>query len=208
MIIEVLRDQQDFKLPLSSIPDLAYEFHIDVEIINAIINSYDLFEIEDEMFFSARLCRTMKHYNDKKIRYQEAGRKGGQASPKHRLSNDQAITGKDSRKHNNKRKKTTEDDIPEFECFWNLYDKKRGRDQAIKQWKKLTENERSLISVYVPKYLKAQPEKKYRKDPANFLRNKCFNDEIIESAGGKPPLAIVKSSDQAVSSYVQAAYQT
>jgi hypothetical protein len=34
---------------------------------------------------------------------------------------------------------------------------------------------------YIPKYKEAQPDKLFRKDPATFLNNKSWNDEIIQS---------------------------
>lgn len=77
MIIEVLREQVNFKLPMDSIPDLAYEFNISEEKVRAVIMNYGLFEIEqDEIFFSSRLLRSMDEYNLIKTALSEAGKKG------------------------------------------------------------------------------------------------------------------------------------
>lgn len=91
MIIEILREQIDNKLPLASIPDLAYDFDASEEKVKAVVLGYELFVIDNETFFSARLLRSMEEYNQKKTKYVEAGRKGGQASVKQRLSNAQPL---------------------------------------------------------------------------------------------------------------------
>jgi hypothetical protein len=71
----------------------------------------------------------------------------------------------------------------EFEFFWVLYDKKVGsKDKLVKKWAALTDQERSDAINHVPKYKLAQPDKKFRKDPATYLNNKSWNDEIISSA--------------------------
>lgn len=66
-----------------------------------------------------------------------------------------------------------------FEDFWDLYDKKVGKPNAIKLFEKTTEKERELIKAYIPKYKLSKPEVKYRKDPERFLKNRVWEDEII-----------------------------
>lgn len=73
-----------------------------------------------------------------------------------------------------------------FEEFWNAYDKKVGRPKCERLWSKLTMAERVSCLAYIPLYKQAQPEKCYRKNPETFLRNKCWNDEIIYRNGNKP----------------------
>ena len=69
---------------------------------------------------------------------------------------------------------------PTFEDFWDLYDKKRGdKDKVQKKWVNLRQSEKEAIMDYLPRYIQAQPDKQYRKDPATFLNNKSWNDEII-----------------------------
>lgn len=67
-----------------------------------------------------------------------------------------------------------------FEDFWNLYDKKVGdKDKIIKKWLALSDQDREAVIKYIPGYIKSKPDKQYRKDPATFLNNKSWNDEII-----------------------------
>ena len=74
-----------------------------------------------------------------------------------------------------------------FDEFWNLYDKKRGdKDKIEKKWQSLKDSEREAIMNNLPLYKKSQPNKKYRKDPATYLNNKSWNDEIIFDDGSQP----------------------
>ena len=84
-----------------------------------------------------------------------------------------------------------------FDDFWNLYDKKVGDKEKIKtKWNKLKDSEREAIMNHLPLYKQAQPNKKYRKDPATYLNNKSWNDELIYSDGSQP-VATQTYSDQA-----------
>lgn len=68
----------------------------------------------------------------------------------------------------------------EFELFWNLYDKKVGKKDAIeKKWNKLSKSIQQEILDYVPKYILSQPDKKYRKNPESFLNGKAWENELI-----------------------------
>jgi len=78
-----------------------------------------------------------------------------------------------------------EDDIlieilPSFSDFWNLYDKKVGSKGKIeKKWNALSQKTKEQIIQYLPLYLKATPDKAYRKNPETFLNNESWEDEII-----------------------------
>ena len=67
-----------------------------------------------------------------------------------------------------------------FERFWDLYDKKKGREKCEKYWDKLKQEEIDAIFINIPLYIKSEPDKQFRKDPATYLYNKSWNDEIID----------------------------
>jgi hypothetical protein len=69
-----------------------------------------------------------------------------------------------------------------FDDFWNLYDKKVGKDGIEKKWESLTNKDRIAVMDYLPRYILSTPDKMFRKHPKTFLNNKSWNDEII----GKP----------------------
>lgn len=82
--------------------------------------------------------------------------------------------------------KISKDNIPAdklygFEEFWDLYDKKNGRTNAMLQWSKISEEDKQAIMIHVPKYKQIR-EKQFRKDPERYLRHKVWLDEIpVES---------------------------
>lgn len=68
-----------------------------------------------------------------------------------------------------------------FDTFWQLYDKRVGKQKCISLWGRLTLAEQAACIAYIPLYKQAQPSKQYRKNPETFLRNKSWNDELIYS---------------------------
>lgn len=68
----------------------------------------------------------------------------------------------------------------EFDKFWNLYDKKVGdKSKLQKRWANLNDHERESIIKYIPRYIQSKPDKQFRKDPATFLNQRGWEDEII-----------------------------
>lgn len=66
----------------------------------------------------------------------------------------------------------------EFERFWNMYNKKTGKEKVIKRWSKLTSKEREKIFETLPFYLKYTPDVKFRKDPYTYLNQRTWEDEV------------------------------
>ena len=67
---------------------------------------------------------------------------------------------------------------PFFEDFWSLYDKKQDRKSCEPKWEKLEQSVKEQIMIYIPKYKKEQPNKKFRKNPTTFLNKESWNNEI------------------------------
>jgi Domain of unknown function (DUF4373) len=68
--------------------------------------------------------------------------------------------------------------IEDFEKFWNAYGKKVDRVKCEKAWKKLNKQEIDKILETVNRYVGANPDIQYRKNPLTYLNGKCFNDEL------------------------------
>lgn len=66
-----------------------------------------------------------------------------------------------------------------FDDFWELYDKKVGRSKAEKLYSKISTNDKAKIFEHIEPYKQSQPDKKFRKDPETYLRNRAWEDEII-----------------------------
>ena len=72
--------------------------------------------------------------------------------------------------------------LEDFIRFWEMYDKKINRSMCERVWRRLPVKERTAILRYIPLYKQAQPDKRYRKNPLTFLRNKSWLDELIPSS--------------------------
>ncbi len=72
----------------------------------------------------------------------------------------------------------------QFELWWKMYDKKCGRADCLKKWKKLTFDERIDCMNATPDYVASTPDKQYRKNPLSYLNQKAWNDEIILRING------------------------
>jgi hypothetical protein len=75
MLLEVLREQTDYKYPISGIEDLSYEWHTSKEKIATVINDFELFEIIDIHFFSSKLVYYLQPYIEKSERARLAANK-------------------------------------------------------------------------------------------------------------------------------------
>ena len=67
-----------------------------------------------------------------------------------------------------------------FDEIWEIYGKSVGDiEQLRERWQELSLDEKKKIFEYVPQYVQARPEKKYRKDFANFLTCRTWETEAI-----------------------------
>jgi len=92
LMMEVLRNEPDFRYPMKDLDLLASEFDISLPILQTVITSYGFFElytIEDgEMFISPLLNTLMMPYVEKKKKNQIAGRISAQ---KRKLKQEQQL---------------------------------------------------------------------------------------------------------------------
>lgn len=92
LMMEVLRNEPDFRYPMKDLDLLASEFDISLPILQTVITSYGFFElytIEDgEMFISPLLNTLMTPYIEKKKKNQIAGRISAQ---KRKLKQEQQL---------------------------------------------------------------------------------------------------------------------
>lgn len=67
-----------------------------------------------------------------------------------------------------------------FELIWAMYGKPIGNKTELeKQWNGLSDEERKAILAYVPRYVAARPDPKYRKNFCNFLASRTWETEPI-----------------------------
>lgn len=70
---------------------------------------------------------------------------------------------------------------PRFKDFWEAYGKKVDRIKCEAKWKKIPQGAREKIMAHVTEYVKSTPDPQYRKNPATYLNNESWNNEIIRN---------------------------
>lgn len=77
VLIEHLRDQPEYRAPIRIIPALARRYNTTEGKMNAVINRYDLFQVEeDQFFYSASLRSRMERVDARRKALSEAGQRG------------------------------------------------------------------------------------------------------------------------------------
>ena len=73
------------------------------------------------------------------------------------------------------------DATPEgFDDFWNVYGKKVGKQNAVKEWRKVSPDS-ELVALMIEKakaYVIAKPEAQYRKDPERWIKGRHWEDDL------------------------------
>ena len=88
-----------------------------------------------------------------------------------------------------------------FERAWNLYDKKVGcKAKLEKKWNSMSQKDRKAAIEYIPLYVIATEDKKYRKNFQTFLNQRGWEDEII---GATPPQASVNIRHSEISQLIE-----
>lgn len=75
-ILEILRDQPEFSYPMQDLDLLSDDLHTSEEKVRAVVVRYELFEINDEEFFSLKLVEYLSPYIEEKERRRIDGIKG------------------------------------------------------------------------------------------------------------------------------------
>lgn len=65
-----------------------------------------------------------------------------------------------------------------FEDFWKAYDKNVGRVQTERVWNKLSAADRLQALKFTSRYKELRPDKKYRKNPENYLTGRVWEDDL------------------------------
>lgn len=87
-----------------------------------------------------------------------------------------------------------------FERAWNLYEKKVGNKEKLeKKWNSMSKKDRKAAIEYIPLYVIATEDKKYRKNFQTFLNQRGWEDELI---GATPPPAAVNENPSEISQLI------
>lgn len=79
VLVETLRDQPEYKYPLSLIPAIARRYNTTTQKVESVVKGYGLFKFtEDEFFFSSSLVSRMESWEAARLKKSIAGKKGNQ----------------------------------------------------------------------------------------------------------------------------------
>ena len=156
----------------------------------------EFFTLEDGFWHHKRCDDEISQYHDKAEVNQINGKKGGRPKKTQSVSKDNP----DITLTTNHKPLTTNQYIKEFDLFWDVYGKKRGKPNTLKEWKKLPLDE-ALISKIIESAKKQAISVLpiFRKDPERWLKYKCWEDEVLQDSS-KPkelPLGTDKQIEEA-----------
>lgn len=159
---------------------ISFDLRTTPDVIKSIINDFDLFVINGDNFGSLSVERRLNERNEKSKKAKESI-----LLRWNRIKNDTNVLQTNNDSNSIKEKKVKENKEikiieEEFELFWNIYDKKTGKDKCLKKWLSLKDNEKVIIFEKLPLYINNTLDVKYRKDPLTYLNGKHWNDEIID----------------------------
>jgi uncharacterized protein YdaU (DUF1376 family) len=161
--------------PFNDSSTVARRIRSSVEVVDAILGEFFTFE-DDNLWHNKRIDEEIAKYHGRLEQASKAGKASAEArlnkrsTPVQPTKNQEPIT----KNHIN----ITPDG---FNLFWDAYDKKVGKPNAIKEWKKIKPDD-ALIKVIVNQAKKdklAKPDNKYRKDPERWLKGGHWQDELI-----------------------------
>jgi len=207
-IIEIMREQENYKLEIKKLKALAYDVRDTIDVVNDIVKNYGLFEIDDTYFYSKSFLRRMNKLDDIKEIRREAGKKGGIAKAKAYQKPSKSVANtnqkssdkirEDKIRVDKKREKSKEKISLSFDLFWNLYDYKQLRPDCEAIWNGEKKNKRGMlldneirqeILDHLPSYVQSTYKNgdfPQRKHPKTYLNNNGWEDEVV----------VVESDDQ------------
>jgi len=125
MLLEVLREQQDFKFPLKDIDLLADEFGTSEAKIKTVISAYELFQFDEEnQFFSLRFIYYLQPYLEKTENARNAANirwskmKDANALQEHSDSNTYVMQGKERKVKESKVKDVVDPTLDEVKSYF------------------------------------------------------------------------------------------
>lgn len=162
----------------------------DLLCIKSIVNDYNLFIIEDGIFYSKSVGERLEKRDQKSQLAKEKalkrwGKNSGEDTTAMQLhSSGNTIKEIKVKEIKIKEKKEKEISLQEkvFEDFWNLYPKKVDRKNSSSKFLKIKEKEISRVMEWLKKYLhkwtSEWTEKQFIPNPTTWLHQERWNDEI------------------------------
>lgn len=122
-LVEMLANADEYKLS-NNYKRLSFSLRCDEAVLKSIIEDYDLFVVENDLFYSESLINRMKRLDEIKLKRAEAGAKGGKVKAIAKQTEaiakqNQAEESKVKESKGDNKKKHTHDILTEYLGFWN-----------------------------------------------------------------------------------------
>jgi hypothetical protein len=188
ILVEHLRDQTGYQSSMKILKSLAkrnmpIDGNVDeyAEKFSSVVSNYDLFVIEDDIFYSESLIRRMEIYEETKAKRREAGRKGGKTkSGKHR---DDIASQSDYSKES-----SIDIEIHEPEITSNKDDKNQAMLKQCLSKNKATLKHTSSSKVKESKLIKLEEKEKevgdFPSPPENVTKNHTVEEPEDDMPSG------------------------
>lgn len=85
-LMQLLEEDEDHKLS-KDYSMIAYEMRVDVSVVQSVVEDFDLFEVEEEYFYSKELSDTIEQARKVSEARARAGRAGGAAKARKNVAN-------------------------------------------------------------------------------------------------------------------------
>ena len=196
MIIEILREQEDYTLDFNdeSIMDIAYEIQVDNGKVNDIICNYNLFTVDEDVFYSNSLKRRMEKLDLIKEKRSYAGQMSAKARANikqvssKRSTSVKGVLNYNRIEHNSIKEKNYS---AKFEQFWHEYPSKIGKKKAFTSFKAVKEDVEVLITAVKQQINSKQWKAGYIPHPATWLNQGRWEDDVeaLNVRGNGKPLS-------------------
>jgi hypothetical protein len=221
-LIEMLREEETFKLELSLFDDICFELRVKEEAITKIFDC-NLFDNDSTHFWSNSLITRMKKMENSMEKRREAGRRGGlakssnaKAKPEQCSSKIVATPSKEKKRNEKKGNEKKEEDLDhsqgeviapkpkypiDFEEFWKAYPKSRrvAKGAAVKAWERAKKSglpplDQLLPIVELQKQSQGWLESngKFIPHPATWINGAQWENEIDTSEPAQSNLTPVQ----------------
>lgn len=156
---------------------IAYDLRTDKNLIKDIVENYDLFVIDSNLFGSTSVQKRLEARNEKSATARLSAIKRWEKMRTQSEVNANALQS-DSEGNAIKEKKGKETKI-EFIVFWDLYGNKTGRKKSEAKWNKLNIETQQKIINTLPAFLAYKPFEGYNHpNPETYLNNERWNDVL------------------------------
>jgi hypothetical protein len=186
MLLEHLTgsDGNEFEDSDSELELMAGDFGVSATEIRDVVNyciSLELLFRENGFIYSESLNERLAPVYEKRGKAKEFSKKQLRVNGKFCINNTDgtgvSATEKPQSKVKESKVKESKLYIMPFELFWDKYAKKVGREKTENMWKRLKPEEHQAIMTHLDEYTKT--EKRFRKDPERYLKNKTWKDEVV-----------------------------